>query len=108
MAIHEKLEARLAEFKHTEACIVFQSGFTANTGVIPAVMGEGDVIISDELNHASIIDGCRLTRAVRTVYKHKDLGELEQRLQEARDARRVMVITDGVFSMDGDIAPLPG
>lgn len=107
MAIHEELEARLAEFKGTEACIVFQSGFTANTGVIPAIMGEGDVIISDAMNHASIIDGCRLTRAARVVYAHKDMAELRQRLEESRGSRRVMVITDGVFSMDGDIAPLP-
>src|SRR5512133_1151757 len=106
MSLHEELEAKLAAFKHTEAAIVFQSGFTANTGVIPAVMGEGDVIISDELNHASIIDGCRLTRAVRKVYRHKDVADLKQRLEESRDARRVMVVTDGIFSMDGDIAPL--
>lgn len=106
MSLHEELERNLAAFKHTEAAIVFQSGFTANTGVIPAVMGEGDVIISDELNHASIIDGCRLTRAVRKVYRHRDVADLKQRLEESRDARRVMVVTDGVFSMDGDIAPL--
>ncbi len=106
MTLHEQLEEKLAQFKHTDAAIVFQSGFTANTGVIPAVMGEGDVIISDELNHASIIDGCRLTRAVRKVYRHKDVAELQQRLEESKDARRVMVVTDGVFSMDGDIAPL--
>jgi glycine C-acetyltransferase len=108
MTIHQRLEERLAGFKRTEACIVFQSGFTANTGVIPAVMTEGDVIISDELNHASIIDGCRLTRAVRKVYAHKDLHQLRQRLEESKDARHIMVVTDGVFSMDGDIAPLPG
>lgn len=107
MTIHEELEQRLAEFKNTEAAIVFQSGFTANTGVIPAVVGEGDVIISDELNHASIIDGCRLTRTTRKVYRHKDMGELEQRLEESKDARRILVVTDGIFSMDGDIAPLP-
>lgn len=107
MSLHEELEARLAEFKHTEACIVFQSGFTANTGVIPALMGEGDVIISDELNHASIIDGCRLTRAERKVYGHKKMSELEQRLEESHGARRLMVVTDSVFSMDGDLAPLP-
>ena len=106
MTLHEELEEKLAKFKHTEAAIVFQSGFTANTGVIPAVMGEGDVIISDELNHASIIDGCRLTRAQRVVYKHKEMGELKQRLEEHKGARRIMVVTDGVFSMDGDIAPL--
>lgn len=107
MSIHEELEERLASFKETEACIVFQSGFTANTGVIPAVVGEGDVIISDELNHASIIDGCRLTRAERKVYRHRDMGELRQRLEESRGVRRILVITDGIFSMDGDIAPLP-
>ncbi|MHB1133260.1 MAG: glycine C-acetyltransferase [Chloroflexota bacterium] len=106
MSLHEELERRLAEFKHTEACLVFQSGFTANTGVIPALVGEGDVIVSDELNHASIIDGCRLTKATRVVYKHKDVADLKQRLEEARGARRVLVITDGIFSMDGDIAPL--
>ncbi len=108
MTLHEELEERLAQFKHTEAAIVFQSGFTANTGVIPTLVGEGDVIISDELNHASIIDGCRLTRAERKVYRHKDMRELEARLEESRDARRVLVVTDGVFSMDGDVAPLPG
>jgi glycine C-acetyltransferase len=106
MTLHEELERRLAEFKHSEACIVFQSGFTANTGVIPAVVGEGDIIISDELNHASIIDGCRLTRAVRKVYKHKDVADLKRVLEESKDARRLLVVTDGVFSMDGDIAPL--
>jgi len=107
MSIHEELEEKLAQFKRTEASIVFQSGFTANTGVIPALMGEGDVIISDELNHASIIDGCRLTRAVRKVYRHRDMDELRLRLEESLDARRILVVTDGIFSMDGDIAPLP-
>ena len=106
MTLHEELEERLAKFKHTEAAIVFQSGFTANTGVIPALMGEGDVIISDELNHASIIDGSRLARATRKVYRHKDMKDLDRLLGESREARRVMVVTDGVFSMDGDIAPL--
>ncbi|MHB1416955.1 MAG: glycine C-acetyltransferase [Chloroflexota bacterium] len=106
MTLHEELEERLARFKHTEAAIVFQSGFTANTGVIPALMGEGDIIISDELNHASIIDGSRLTRAIRKVYRHKDMKDLDRLLGESREARRVMVVTDGVFSMDGDIAPL--
>ena len=106
MTLHEELERRLADFKHSEACIVFQSGFTANTGVIPALVGEGDVIVSDELNHASIIDGCRLTRAVRKVYRHRDVGDLTRVLEESKSARRVLVITDGVFSMDGDIAPL--
>ncbi len=106
MTLHEELERRLAEFKHTEACIVFQSGFTANTGVIPALVGEGDVIVSDELNHASIIDGCRLTRAERKVYRHKDVADLARVLQGSQGARRLLVVTDGVFSMDGDVAPL--
>ncbi len=106
MTLHEELERRLAEFKHSEACIVFQSGFTANTGVIPALVGEGDVIVSDELNHASIIDGCRLTRAERKVYRHKDVADLARVLEESKGARRLLVVTDGVFSMDGDIAPL--
>lgn len=107
MTLHEDLERELASFKRGEACIVFQSGFTANTGVIPAVVGEGDVIVSDELNHASIIDGARLTRAARKVYKHKDIADLELVLEESKEARRLLVVTDGVFSMDGDIAPLP-
>jgi glycine C-acetyltransferase len=106
MTLHNQLERRLAAFKHVEACIVFQSGFTANTGAIPALVGEGDIIISDELNHASVIDGCRLTRAERRVYRHRDMAELARVLGEAKGARRVLVVTDGVFSMDGDIAPL--
>lgn len=108
MDIHQELEARLAEFKHTEATLVLQSGFMANTAAITAILGEGDVIISDALNHASIIDACRMMKAVPTkVYAHKDLNQLEDRLKEARNARRRLIITDGVFSMDGDIAPLP-
>lgn len=107
MVLHEQLEERLARFKETEASIVFQSGFTANTGVIPALFGETDVIISDELNHASIIDGCRLSRATRKVYRHRDMADLEQRLEESKEAQKLLVVTDGVFSMDGDIAPLP-
>jgi glycine C-acetyltransferase len=107
MEMHLELERRLAAFKGTEACIVFQSGFTCNSGVIPVLVGEGDVIISDALNHASIIDGCRLTRAEIRRYAHKDMRELEQQLQDTRGYRRRLVITDGVFSMDGDIAPLP-
>ncbi|MHB9091059.1 MAG: aminotransferase class I/II-fold pyridoxal phosphate-dependent enzyme, partial [Chloroflexota bacterium] len=106
MTLHEELEQKLAEFKHSPACIVFQSGFAANTGVIPALVSEGDIIISDELNHASIIDGSRLTRAVRKVYKHRDIADLKRVLEESREARRLLVVTDGVFSMDGDIAPL--
>ncbi len=107
MEMHLELERRLAKFKGTEACVVFQSGFTCNSGVIPVLVGEGDVIISDALNHASIIDGCRLARAEIRRYAHKDMGELEQQLRDTQNYRRRLVITDGVFSMDGDIAPLP-
>lgn len=106
MTLHEELERRLADFKHTEAALVFQSGFTCNSGVIPILVGEGDAILSDELNHASIIDGIRLTRAQRKVWRHADMNALELALQETQGARRRLVITDGVFSMDGDIAPL--
>jgi len=108
MTIHEELERKLAAFKHTEAALVFQSGFTANAGVIGPILGEGDLVISDELNHASIIDGIRLTKADRAIYPHLDMAALEQRLQEAqaKGYRKVLVVTDGVFSMDGDIAPL--
>jgi glycine C-acetyltransferase len=116
MTLHEALEAELAAFKHTEAVLTFQSGFTANTGVIPVVTGETDLIVSDELNHASIIDGMRLSKAPRKVYKHADAGSLREVLAEAvrtgRDGagapyRLILIVTDGVFSMDGDIAPLP-
>jgi glycine C-acetyltransferase len=110
MELHLELEERLAKFKHTEATLVFQSGFTANLAVIPIVAGEGDVIISDALNHASIIDGVRLSKAARKVYPHSDLNGLEKVLKEAQAEGfgRKLVITDGVFSMDGDICPLPG
>ena len=107
MAIHEELEARLADFKHTEASLVFQSGFTANLGVLQTLVGEGDVIISDELNHASIIDGIRLSKAERSIFKHRDMDDLERHLEKHREKRVKLVVTDGVFSMDGDIAPLP-
>lgn len=107
MERHTALERQLAEFKRTEAALVFQSGFTANSGTVSALLGRDDVIISDELNHASIIDGARLSRAKIKVYPHKDVSELRRLLAESTDARRVLVITDGVFSMDGDIAPLP-
>ncbi len=107
MTIHEELERRLAEFKHTEASLVFQSGFTANLGVLQSLVKEGDVIISDELNHASIIDGIRLSKAERSIFKHRDMDDLEQHLEKHRDKRVKLVVTDGVFSMDGDIAPLP-
>jgi glycine C-acetyltransferase len=117
MTIHEELEAELAAFKHTEAVLTLQSGFTANTGVIPTITGETDLIVSDELNHASIIDGMRLSKAPRKVFPHADVDGLREVLREARDHGRdghgephrlILVVTDGVFSMDGDIAPLPG
>jgi glycine C-acetyltransferase len=117
MALHEELEAELAEFKHTEAALTFQSGFTANTGVIPTITDERDLIVSDQLNHASIIDGMRLSKAPRKVYPHKDVDALRAILREAAGQGRadgagpyrlILVVTDGVFSMDGDIAPLPG
>jgi glycine C-acetyltransferase len=116
MTLHEALESELAAFKHTEAVLTFQSGFTANTGVIPTITGETDLIVSDELNHASIIDGMRLSKAPRKVYRHADPASLREVLAEAvrtgRDGagapyRLILVVTDGVFSMDGDIAPLP-
>ena len=112
MSIHDDLENRLAAFKHTEAVLVFTSGFTANAGTIPAVVTDRDVIISDELNHASIIDGVRLGSAKYKksegfVYPHKDMEALEKILQNTQSFEKRMIITDGVFSMDGDIAPLP-
>src|SRR6476661_6814000 len=107
MTLHQELEERLAKFKHTEATLTFQSGFTANTGTIGALMEEGDAIISDELNHASIIDGIRLSKAKRYIYRHSDMNHLEEQLKAAQDARTRLVITDGVFSMDGDICKLP-
>ncbi len=105
--LHEELERRIALFKNTEAALVFNSGYAANTGIIPAVAGEGDVILSDSLNHASIIDGCRLSRAKSCVYPHKDATYVEKILKKYRRARRKLIVTDGVFSMDGDVAPLP-
>ncbi len=112
MAIHDELEQRLASFKHTEAVLVFTSGFTANSGCIPAVLTDKDVVISDELNHASIIDGVRLSPAKYKksegyVYAHKDMESLEKILKDTQQFQKRMIITDGVFSMDGDIAPLP-
>ncbi len=107
MTLHEELERRLAAFKHTEASLTFQSGFTANVGVLQSLLKEEDVIISDQLNHASIIDGIRLSRAPRKIFPHKDMDGLEKVLKESQDARVRLVVTDGVFSMDGDIAPMP-
>jgi 8-amino-7-oxononanoate synthase len=105
--LHEELEGRIASFKGSEAAMVFNSGYAANTGVIPALAGEGDALFSDELNHASIIDGCRLSRATTLVYGHRDGDHLETLLRANASARRKVIVTDGVFSMDGDIAPLP-
>ena len=104
--LHVKLEKQLADYRGTESSITFQSGYATNLGTIMSLVDERDLIISDELNHGSIIDGCRLTKAERRVYKHKDIGDLEKQLQGTERFRRVLVITDGVFSMDGDIAPL--
>ncbi len=107
MDLHEELERRIARFKNREAALFYMSGFATNAGLIPQLVGEGDTIITDELNHGSIIDGCRLTKAQRLIYKHRDMGELENCLREADKAsRRILVISDGVFSMDGDIAPV--
>jgi len=106
MAIHRELEAELARFKRTEATLLFQSGFTANAGTVSAVLGKEDVIVSDELNHASIIDGARLAGATKKIYPHRDVEAARQLLRESPGARRPLLITDGVFSMDGDIAPL--
>ncbi len=107
MALHVELERKLARFKKTEAALVFQSGFTANAGTVSCLLGREDVIVSDQLNHASIIDGARLSRAEIKVFPHRDVDAMRKLLEESKDARRVLVITDGVFSMDGDIAPLP-
>jgi glycine C-acetyltransferase len=110
MDLHVELERRLAAFKHAEASLVYQSGFATNAGLIPQLVGEGDLVVSDELNHGSIIDGVRLSRGERAVYKHADVADLERVLAAAEEHvpsyRRILIITDGVFSMDGDIAPL--
>jgi glycine C-acetyltransferase len=107
MALHMELERRLAEFKHTEAVVVFQSGFTANAGTVSSILTRDDVVVSDELNHASIIDGCRLSRAAIKVFPHKDVDAARRILRELPPGQRKLLITDGVFSMDGDLGPLP-
>ena len=107
MKLHMEVEKRLAKFKGTESSLIYQTGFAANSGLIPQLAGKGDIIISDELNHGSIIDGVRLTKADRAVYKHRDMAELDKVLKDAdKKYNRILVITDGVFSMDGDMAPM--
>ena len=108
MAAHEELAGALAAFKRKAAALVFGSGFLANLGLITALAGEGDAVFSDALNHASIVDGCRLSRARVHVYPHANLNRLEDALKKEPSARRKIIVTDGVFSMDGDLAPLPG
>ena len=109
MKIHMELEEKIAAFKNVEACVVFQSGFTANSGTVSAILGKDDYIISDELNHASIIDGCRLSRAKILVFRHKDLAHAEEQLASIKGLPgKKLLISDGVFSMDGDIGPLTG
>jgi glycine C-acetyltransferase len=110
LALHVKLEEKIAEFKHTEAAIAYQSGFNCNMAAISAVMDQNDAILSDELNHASIIDGCRLSKATIIRFNHSDMDDLRKKAKEAKESgryKKLMVITDGVFSMDGDIAKLP-
>jgi glycine C-acetyltransferase len=106
-SLHLELDQRLAQFKGVEAALTFQSGFNANLATIPALVGKGDVIFSDRLNHASIIDGCRLSRAAIVAYQHNDVDDLRKKIAETTEYGRRIIISDGVFSMDGDIAPLP-
>jgi len=106
MELHERLEARIAAFKGTERALLFNSGYAANTGIISALVGRGDAIFSDRLNHASIVDGAQLSRAAFNRYPHRDMATLERMLQEKGGKGRRLIVTDGVFSMDGDIAPL--
>jgi glycine C-acetyltransferase len=108
MDIHMELEKKLAEFKKVEKVVVFQSGFAANAGTVSAIFGKDDVVISDELNHASIIDGCRLSRATIKVFPHKDVDAARRIIKDLPAGQRKLLITDGVFSMDGDLGPLPG
>jgi len=106
MSLHEELESKIAELKGTEAALVFNSGFQANTGILSTLVGEGDVVLSDALNHASIIDGCRLSRAKVVVYGHCDIDQLERSLRDAPSNARKLIVTESLFSMDGDEAPL--
>ncbi len=105
--LHHELERRLARFKDTEAALVFNSGYAANTGIIQAIARDGDIILSDSLNHASIVDGCRLSKATVFIYRHNDVNHAEELLRKHHASGRKLIVTDGVFSMDGDIAPLP-
>ncbi|MCK5415011.1 MAG: aminotransferase class I/II-fold pyridoxal phosphate-dependent enzyme, partial [Thermoplasmata archaeon] len=108
MDLHLEVEKAVAHFKGTEDCLIYQTGFATNAGLVPQLVGKGDIVISDELNHGSIIDGVRLTKASRGIYAHKDMGELEKVLKDADDKyEKIMVVSDGVFSMDGDITPMP-
>ncbi|MFJ8266707.1 8-amino-7-oxononanoate synthase [Peribacillus asahii] len=107
LSLHEQLERDIASFKGKEASLVFSSGFLANVGIISTLMKQGDVILSDSLNHASIIDGCRLSKADTVIYNHVDMNDLEKKLQSVTSYQRRLIVTDGVFSMDGNIAPLP-
>src|SRR6188474_2073590 len=107
MSVHMELERRLAEFKRTEAAVVFQSGFTANAGTVSSILGRDAVIVSDELNHASIIDGARLSRAAIKVFPHRDVAAARRIVQEIPRGTRTLIITDGVFSMDGDLGAVP-
>jgi glycine C-acetyltransferase len=108
MDLHVELERRLAEFKHADASLTYPTGFAVNAGLIPQLVDEGDLVISDKLNHGSIIDGVRLTRAEKTVYNHRDIDDLKRVLEEAekKSYKRILIVSDGVFSMDGDIAPV--
>jgi glycine C-acetyltransferase len=106
-SIHDAIEKALAELSRTEAALTYVSCWSANTGLIPAIAGDQDALVSDELNHASLIDGCRASRARRLVYKHSDMADLDAKLESVKGARRIFVVTDGVFSMEGDIANLP-
>jgi len=108
MSLHIELEEKLAEFKETESALSVQSGLNTNLATIPLLMGKEDVIFTDELNHASIIDGCRLTKAKRVIFPHRDVETLRRLLEENKEIEKKLIITDGVFSMDGDLAPLPG
>lgn len=106
-SVHEEIEKALARLSHTESALTYVSCWAANTGLMPAIAGDQDALVSDELNHASLIDGCRMSKAKRLVYKHADMADLDAKLDAVKGARRIFVVTDGVFSMEGDIAPLP-